>query len=372
MTNNDRLETLTSIASKKDFSNPIIQRFFLQSCARSLLPGERVGVCMKMIAPNKARVEIHKHKETRRTSYKGLVVCGSVWQCPVCASKISEHRRIELDKAVKGWTGGMYLLTYTASHKRGTRLKPFLNSILDSYRLLKSGRWWQEMEEFYGWIGSVRSLEITYGQNGWHPHIHELCFTNNELQPIAIGTLESSLRVRWKDKLKKNNLYANMANGFNLKDGWNDVSDYVAKFGHEPVKNNWSAAAEIAKSVSKKGRLDGRTPLQLLADFSEGDIEAGDLWREYAVTLKGRNQIVWSKGLRETLHVKAETTDEEIAQEITPGSYLLASLTPGQWGAINAMDLRGEVLVKAQRMEDDDFKNWLNGILDAWFNGTLE
>jgi hypothetical protein len=277
-----------------------------------------------------------------------------------------------LEKVVKKWTGGMYLLTYTASHRKGTRLKPFLNSILDSYRLLKSGRWWQEMEEHYGWQGSVRSLEITYGQHGWHPHIHELCFTASELQAIAVGTLEVSLRSRWKDKLANNHLYANMAHGFNLTDGWNDVSNYVAKFGHEPMKASWSAAAEIAKSVSKKGRLEGRTPLQLLCDYSAGDIEAGDLWREYAMTLKGRNQIVWSKGLRKTMGVKEEKTDEELAEEVTPGSYLLATLTPGQWSAVIAMDLRGEILVKAARLEDEEFKDWLKQVMDKWFDGSYK
>lgn len=368
--NDNRLEILTSIASKSDISNPIIQRFFLQSCAKALLPGERVGMCMRMLAPTKAHVEIHKHKETRRAAYKNLAVCGSVWQCPVCASKISEHRRIELDKVVKAWTGGKYLLTYTASHRKGTKLKPFLQSILDSYRLLKSGRWWDEMTDFYGWIGSVRSLEITYGKHGWHPHIHELVFTTNEMQPVMVGTLETSLKARWKQTVAKNHLYANTENGFKLQDGWNEVSEYVSKFGNEPVRAGWTAAAEIAKQVSKKGRMEGRTPTQLLADFSEGDIEAGDLWREYALTVKGKNHIVWSRGFREAVKLKAEVPDEIVAEEIQPGSYLLASLTPGQWKAILSMDLRGEVIVKASRMNDDEFREWLRSEISSWMQGN--
>src|SRR5690349_16250907 len=112
----DRLETHTSIASTRTHIPAYAQRFYLQSFARSLLPDERVASCLRVIAPHKTHVEIHKSKVTKRARYKNLMVCGSVWQCPVCASYISEVRRKELSGAINKWTGGLVLLTYTASH----------------------------------------------------------------------------------------------------------------------------------------------------------------------------------------------------------------------------------------------------------------
>src|SRR5256885_17042652 len=48
-----------------------------------------------------------------------IMVCGSVWVCPLCAAKISEHRRVELEQAIARCiaTGGAgYLTTYTIAH----------------------------------------------------------------------------------------------------------------------------------------------------------------------------------------------------------------------------------------------------------------
>ena len=48
--------------------------------------------------------------------YKGLKICGSVWACPLCASKVQERRRQEVAQAI-GWATelgkGCAMVSYT-------------------------------------------------------------------------------------------------------------------------------------------------------------------------------------------------------------------------------------------------------------------
>lgn len=364
-------ESIAKIASREDDVPPIIMRFLLQSCARELLPGERVADCMRTIAPMQSRVEIHKHQEAKRAYYKNLVICSRLWHCPVCASRITEERRKELHHATMLWTGGLVLATYTASHTTRTSLREFLNSILESYRAFKSGIKFQEIQEHYGWTGSVRSLEITYGKNGWHPHIHELIFLTNTLNAEQVGLMEFAIKIRWQDMAKRNSIHANFSNGFKLADASHDIKTYVTKFGEELSVSKWTPSHEITKQPVKLGKAGGRTPAQLLMDYAHGDKQAGVLWREYALTLKGRNQLVWSRGLRALFKMPAEKTDAEIAEEIPQPSTLIASLTRGQWRIVLDNLARGELLHKAGYMNEADFVMWLTNKLDTWMRGDI-
>ncbi|MDF9645043.1 hypothetical protein, partial [Bacillus cereus] len=73
------------------------ERYACQSVARKALPNERVSMCLRRV--NGSFVQVLKHKKTQKAFYDGLLVCSSVWNCPVCAAKISERRRKELKQA---------------------------------------------------------------------------------------------------------------------------------------------------------------------------------------------------------------------------------------------------------------------------------
>ena len=90
-----------------------VQRFALQSVARSILPESRTAKCLRIRAHD-CDVQVWKSKEHGTASYGGLQTCGSVWTCPVCAAKIAERRRVELLDAMelhKAQGGAVYLLT---------------------------------------------------------------------------------------------------------------------------------------------------------------------------------------------------------------------------------------------------------------------
>src|SRR5712691_4776616 len=64
----------------------------LQREAQALLPNERVAFCMRRIQAR--TVDVLYSVQHQSAHYGGLMVCGSVWVCPLCAAKISEHRRV--------------------------------------------------------------------------------------------------------------------------------------------------------------------------------------------------------------------------------------------------------------------------------------
>ncbi len=93
-------------------------RWALQAEARALLPDERVAECLRAINPLAAGVQVLHSPLHQVAHYKSLIVCGSVWMCPLCAAKISERRRAELEQAIvrhRAQQGGVYMATYTVA-----------------------------------------------------------------------------------------------------------------------------------------------------------------------------------------------------------------------------------------------------------------
>ena len=96
-----------------------LRRFYLQAVARELLPSARINQCLRSVIPGKGCVNINYSKKFTRAHYGNLVQCASVWVDPVCSSKITERRRVELEEALgrSPWPGVMITLTLQHSRK---------------------------------------------------------------------------------------------------------------------------------------------------------------------------------------------------------------------------------------------------------------
>lgn len=117
--------------------------------------------------------------------WSGLVTCGSVWHCPVCAEKVSIARRDQVAEAVRAHQaepcGGVaYMATLTIRHHQFDRLIDLLATIRKAWGKLKTGAPRRRARGRAGWVGDIRSLEVTRGANGWHPHLHVLLFLDRD------------------------------------------------------------------------------------------------------------------------------------------------------------------------------------------------
>jgi hypothetical protein len=303
------------------------ERYALKSVVNRLLPTSRTSKCSRWRVPQ-VDLQIHRSNEHGKAFYSGLQVCASVWACPVCAAKISERRRAELVTAVAlaksmGWH--VKLLTLTVPHGMGDDLPTLLDQIRKAWRRTSSTRAGDKLRKLLGIRGTVRGLEVTHGQNGFHPHLHVLLFMDRDATNHRVQGLFAPL---WQDACVKSGLPCpSDAHGCRVDDGTHAAA-YASKWGLE---------SELTKSHTKQGRNGSKTPwdfLRAVLGRSEGWEQDCHLFRTYAAAFKGQRQLYWSNGLRALLALGDDATDEEIAAYQDDNALVLANLTDDHWRAI--------------------------------------
>lgn len=324
-----------------------VARFSLQSVARSILPESRTAKCLRIRAFN-SDVQVWKHHEHGTAAYAGLQTCGSVWACPVCAAKVAERRRVELQAAMaahKAKGGTVNLLTLTTPHQKTDKLSDLLENQSKALHRFWRDRTVKAIFKEMGTIGHVRASEVTHGRkspsnNGWHPHYHCLMFCGSgvDLSRFDVPQMKDwqvRLYLRWAACCLKSGLgEPSYAHGLKLDDG-TKAGNYAAKWGLED---------EMTKGHTKKA-LHGETPFDFLrAYLADGsDRQAAALFKEFAETFKGKQQLRWSKGLKNLFAIE-ETTDEELATKVEESAVLFATLTMDQWRDVLKVDGRATVL----------------------------
>lgn len=339
------------------------ERFALQSVSRSILPNSRTAACLRHRAKGR-EIEVYRSTDFGSTSFGGLQTCGSVWACPVCAAKIAERRRAEIQSAVaihEAQGGHVLLLTLTNPHYASTRLSELLEGqrkALHAFMRNRSGRDWFRL---VGCNGHIRTLEVTHGANGWHPHFHILLFCRTEPgtpgcaggAPVGPGAVRLGADV-WRQACLRAGLpVPSYEHGFRLDDG-SKAAKYVAKWGLED---------EMTKGHIKKGRKESETPFDLLRRVlaSSADKEAARLFREFAAEFKGARQLVWSRGLKDRFQV-VEVDDDEISQRLEEEAVVLGRITLAEWRRVLAVEGRALVLELA-RSGWDPVRRYLDGLM---------
>lgn len=360
----DSLGILTKSLNRTE--NYRLERWGIQSVARKILPEERVSSCLRTISKFKTpvpsrmenflspdyfqNVEILKSKD--HFHFGNLITCGSVWHCPICAGKISEHRRAELSQAVQNCKtkgGQVHLLTLTVPHYSHQRLKTVLTGLSDALQRLTNSRSFKALSERIGLFGRIRSLEVTYGENGWHPHFHLLLFTH---RTFNLEYLQAEILDLWKVACVRASLPEPNQHGVKLDNG-DMAAQYVGKWGIEH---------EMTKGHIKKS-TDGYSPFDLLRVnlgsslagrfLDNKPAKAAELFREYAKAFKGKRQLVWSKDLRNLLLADLpELTDEEAADSVDSDAELFALVPLPIWKIVLKKGDRGVLLEKCRSGAD--------------------
>lgn len=325
-----------------------LERYALQSAARSVFPGERVAKCLR--SPISQTVDIHKTLATDNFHFQNLQTCGSVWHCPCCAAKISEKRQKEVLQAITQHEksgGQVLLLTLTLPHRSNQSLKTVLDTLLKAHEAFERHRSYADgFKVNSGLIGRIRSLEVTYGANGWHPHLHLLLFVN---RMTNYANYLFDLFPIWQKVVVKQGFSEPNQHGLTLENG-DKAAKYVGKWGLEH---------EMTKSHIKRSK-SGYTPFDLLrvmAGTYTGEAKSVDvfdaaiLFKEYGKIFKGKRQLTWSNGLRDLLGVAPEKTDEEIADQVDEKTVLFAKIPLNAWKLILKNDHRGEVLKRCHAGE---------------------
>lgn len=330
-----------------------VKRFLLQDEACRLLPSERVNNCLKKRISKDKGVIVKYNSVTKHACYSNLQSCGSVWNCPVCAAKISEQRRSELKQGIARHRkngGYVYLITLTNSHHYGDNLALLMSGQKKALKYLWSDRKTKEHFAAIGKIGHITASEVTHGKNGFHPHFHILLFSDRE---VDIKALQKFIAKEWQHCCRKAKLKEpSLEHGCDITDG-KFADRYVAKWGLEE---------EMTKGHIKKGREGGNTPFDLLRLSESGCERSGRLFQQYAAAYKGKRQLNWSNGLKKLLLVE-EVTDKEAAEMEDEESIEEQELAQEIWRLILIYKKRGEVL-KAIELDKLDNANRFDMLIE--------
>ena len=231
----------------------------------------------------------------------------------------------------------MSLLTLTVPHYSSTCLKTLRSGLQKATANLFSNRSaravWSEMGKEH----HIKALEVTHGQNGWHPHFHVLLFTT---KPVD-DSYRSLLSVVWQNSCRLARLpIPSDQHGVDLRDG-TYADQYISKWGLEH---------EVTKAHLKVGKSGGLTPWDLLK-LSLTCPASGKLFQEFAITFKGARQLVWSRGLK-ALYGIEDQSDQELAEETEKQSIQAMSLDDLVWHLVTSYKRRAALLscVEADRL----------------------
>jgi len=308
------------------------QRYELLKVIKRILASMdfRVADCMKALG-NTSIVREHNG----RVHSTNLMLCGSIWLCPICSSRITEQRREELDRAVKNNPGLLpVLVTFTLQHNRTDTLKKLLDRLNTALQKLKTGYSWLQFQRKHGVKAYASSLEITYSiENGWHPHKHLLFFVE---QGTDLIEFEKDITAKYLALLDKLGGYGSEFHAVDCRSGTAEAGSYISK---------WGITTEFTKANLKKGRGDSFSIWEV-ALLAEQDSTLWTKYREYAEATYRRKAITWSKGARKLLGIGDELTDEQVALQETetePEAETIATLSPKLWNRIVLDALQEEV-----------------------------
>jgi hypothetical protein len=233
---------------------------------------------------------------------RGVETCGSVWACPVCAANIYARRAAELERAIANHSGQAKLLTLTVRHQKTDDLEKLKRGLNRAWGLMNEGnrKGWRKNVDHY-----VRALEVTWGKNGWHPHLHNILFG---VPGADWNEVEREVKHRWARcvAIALGEKWVPTESRGVFLGACDREGAYLAKLGLE--------VSQIGTKAPKQGRLN---PWNICYQAGLKKPWAVVLWMQYTDAMFGARQLTWSKGAKEALRVD-EVTDELAAiDEVT-------------------------------------------------------
>jgi hypothetical protein len=198
------------------------------------------------------------------------------------------------------------MLTGTLRHAVSHKLATTSKVIADAWSLFFTGREGQEIREQLGVEFTIRALEATYGdENGWHPHLHIVVFSNQSWSAKQKERIEE----RWRWAIESTAGYQqafrpNEARGMNIAEVWKK-SD-----GHYLQK----MFLELTAPGYKKAGNGNLTYWEVAEQAAAGSRRHVHIWQEAQDALFGRKQLTWSHRAKAFFGIE-ELADEALAHE---------------------------------------------------------
>ena len=253
--------------------------------------------------------------QDNNTRYFGHTSCHSAWACPRCTAKVMAEKGSNIacliDALAKWKNQYCFMATYTLPHTKYMTCEQAFTIIKKTWRLFTRGTKRKLYSTFRHTLNikyCIRVYEFTYGENGWHPHLHVLYWTdkknfyNGKIMGFAERLVESfwcsatytakkilgneyteSVYAEWKKYPKTGHRVVYISTDANGNPVIQKSSRYIS---------GWSGDKELTKEEQKKASEGHLTPYQIILKTEEDPENADkwlDLYTEYAkATFKSR------------------------------------------------------------------------------------
>jgi hypothetical protein len=276
-----------------------------------------------------------------RASVRGLQRCASVHACPWCMPKIRYGRATEVNEAGTAHLaqgGGLLFVTLTMPHDRTDRLTPLLDAINGAWKAVLDSDVWREWSKRFGIrlgkrdrLGVIRALEVNHGAaNGWHPHLHNLVFTDRPMHPTYRRLFQRQVLAVWADAIESAGFRRpTRRHGVDVQPvrSVGELATYLVGLDGTRVD------LELARGDLKRGRGASRSAFGILEDVARwGDHADLALWWEYEAATHGRNALTWSHGLKARYGI-GKVTDQELAEQEV-GHRTVLTVSSWNWLAV--------------------------------------
>lgn len=332
--------------------------------------------CGHTVLPEHNAVFVVSNGEQAR--YSTLIRCHSVWACPYCASRVMAQKGADIACAIDALSSkykqSAAMLTFTLPHdffmscqdayqvlhdtwhlftrrgRRATYKKSYVlksdvqrrnktygdsngaKNEMDKRAVGKAGDVksctihnkdpWSRCREEIGFQHFVKVYEVTYGENGWHPHIHLLAWVPKRNLQRFKDYEDDFLKSWWKCAKKAALKYWNRRRPDSEEDNKQFIDKMYADYKMAPVDGHrsvyiskdeagnvvsqkssyyvsgWSGNMEMTSSCNVKNAREGHyTPFQLLkmsCEDARNEEKYMPLFIEYALATHGHRRVEFS------------------------------------------------------------------------------
>ena len=289
----------------------------------------------------------------------GTAHCDNLHICPSCSSRVLNARADEIEQMQelahnRGYE--LVMFTFTMPHSKRDMLKDLIKQLKNAYKILSGTYKYRQILESLGnhlenangervW-GKIKSIEITYGVHGWHPHFHVIIIIDKN---APVQDYEKEISELWLKALQSVGVAKSSRSAEDVrKHGFTITKSPDPRYVSKEMSVNingfgTSKKSDIAKEMTgqnnKKGRADGSiTPFEILVKQIENldDMKKFNkyllLWIEYVCATFQLKKITWSPGLKSFFGI-GEKSDEDIIDEENKDK-VTAGLTTGLYSEI--------------------------------------
>jgi hypothetical protein len=271
--------------------------------------------------------------------------------------------------------GGVYFWSPTMRHHEGQSLEDGFEALSFAFgKRVIAGSSWQRDRDDFGIVGYIKAPDLTYGPNGWHPHLPVLIFTESPLSVAEREGLRDRLYHRWKRGVAEKGFGEPLKlncplDRVRMQDA-GSRSSYVA---HGPTKLDQEDGSGVEgkwigmemqrhdiKAARHRPGCDRRhmTPFQILSEIRHWpeDEEMRELWEEYEQATRDRKSVTWSRSLSAVREEAKQDGDSLCEEEVVE---LVSEIDPVLYRHILRSGLLARLLEVAEGLHGEKVSEFL-------------